>query len=484
MENEQILEFIQNLSPGKKKYEEKRAKKLNYNSLYDYILSKFEKPKQNIKTEDDRCAKHQSISSRVKKTPPKNQIENLYQHYQNGQFKDAENLALIITKKYPKHQFAWKVLGVILKESGRVVESLLPNQESVKLAPEDAIAQMNLGSTLQELGKLEEAEVCFRKAIILKPDNAYAYYNMGVTLKELGRFEEAAENYEQALIFNPNYFEAYCNLGALLQELGKLEKAEISCRKAISLKPNYAEAHHNLGVVLYSKGNIDKGIDSLVKANTIDPNSRESDLVLSVLQGRKTRMQTEIKTNNSNDIHYKLGLKSNPFFLKRKVEPELIMSLSQLQSRKMDEAKNTPVFGNGRCSLDYNMFDQACPSIKNLETDLTELMKSAVNSDIYIYDSFFNIYGAGAGIPPHTHLSAIDKDKYLNLAKQKYSLVYYVSVGDQNCSEPGFFKLYDPEEQILPSNGMVIIIPADRVHSAVYNGTKDRIIIGINFYCL
>ena len=194
MENEQILEFIQNLSPGKKKYEEKRAKKLNYNSLYDYILSKFEKPKQNIRTENDRCAKHQSISSRVKKTPPKNQIENLYQHYQNGQFKDAENLALTITKKYPKHQFAWKVLGVILKESGRVVESLLPNQESVKLAPEDAIAQMNLGSTLQELGKLEEAEVCFRKAIILKPDNAYAYYNMGVTLKELGRFEEAAEN--------------------------------------------------------------------------------------------------------------------------------------------------------------------------------------------------------------------------------------------------------------------------------------------------
>ena len=109
-------------------------------------------------------------------------------------------------------------------------------------------------------------------------------------------------------------------------------------------------------------------------------------------------------------------------------------------------------------------------------------MKSAVNSDIYIYDSL--IFIAGAGIPPHTHLSAIDKDKYLNLAKQKYSLVYYVSVGDQNCSKPGFFKLYDPEEQILPSTGMVIIIPSDRVHSAVYNGTKDRIIIGINFYSL
>lgn len=484
MENEQVLEFIQNLSPGKKKYEEKRARKLNYLSLHDYILSKLEKPKQNIKTDKDGCVIQQSITSRVKKTPPKKQIDLLYQHYQKNHFKDAENLALVITQKYPTHQFAWKVLGVILKKSGRVVESLSPNQESVKLAPEDAVAQMNLGATLQELGKLKEAEACFRKAIILKPDYAYAYYNMGVTLRELGRFEEATENYEQAIIFNPDYFEAHCNLGALLQELGRLEKAEMSCRKAISLNPNYAEPHHNLGVILYSKGNIDKGIESLVKANVIDPNKRATDLVLSVLHGRKNRKQTEIRTNNSNEAHYKIGLKTNPFFLKRRVEPELIMSLSQLQSRKMDEAKNSPVFGNGRCSLDYNMFDQACPVIKNLETELTELMKSAVNSDIYIYDSFFNIYGAGAGIPPHTHLTEIDKDKYLNLAKQKYSLVYYVSVGDQDCSEPGFFKLYDPVEDILPNDGMVIIIPADRKHSAVYNGTKDRIIIGINFYSL
>ena len=50
--------------------------------------------------------------------------------------------------------------------------------------------------------------------------------------------------------------------------------------------------------------------------------------------------------------------------------------------------------------------------------------------------------------------------------------------------EPGFFKLYDPEEEILPSEGMILVIPAGRRHSAVYNGKKDRIIIGINFYTL
>ena len=103
---------------------------------------------------------------------------------------------------------------------------------------------------------------------------------------------------------------------------------------------------------------------------------------------------------------------------------------------------------------------------------------------VYVLSSFFNIYGAGAGIPPHTHLNEIDTDKHLHLAEQKYSLVYYLSVGDQNCSEPGILKLYDPSDDILPCEGMIVIIPAGRRHSAVYGGEKDRIIIGINFYSL
>ena len=63
-------------------------------------------------------------------------------------------------------------------------------------------------------------------------------------------------------------------------------------------------------------------------------------------------------------------------------------------------------------------------------------------------------------------------------------MVYYLSVGDQDSSQPGILKLFDPEEDVLPSDGMIIIFPADRYHSAAYNGTKDRIIIGINFYTI
>ena len=40
----------------------------------------------------------------------------------------------------------------------------------------------------------------------------------------------------------------------------------------------------------------------------------------------------------------------------------------------------------------------------------------------------------------------------------------------------------NPNQEILPSNGLIIIFPAKRKHSVFYKGKKDRIIIGVNFY--
>jgi hypothetical protein len=198
------------------------------------------------------------------------------------------------------------------------------------------------------------------------------------------------------------------------------------------------------------------------------------------MTARKSRAESEIAVIGK----IKLGLTTNPFISRRLVEPELIANLSNMGSREMDKALNTPVYGNGTCSIDYDMFSEDRPIIKSVESDLINIIKRAVTSEVYVCDSFFNIYGAGAGIPPHTHLNEMDEDKHLHLAEQKYSLVYYLSVGDQDCSEPGILRLYDPEEEILPSDGMIVIIPAGRLHSAVYGGKKDRIIIGINFYSL
>jgi len=209
-------------------------------------------------------------------SPSQSQLNTLLEHYQNGQFGDAEKLAVTITQEFPKHQFAWKVLGAILGQTGRKSEAVDANQKAVALSPQDAGAHSNLGITLKELGRFDEALASYTQAIALKPDFAEAHSNLGHTLQKLGRLEEAEASYRQAIGLNPDFCEAHSNLAGTLQELGRLDEAEVSYRQTIGLKPDYAEAHNNLGGVLQELGRLEKAEASYRQTIGLKPDYAEA----------------------------------------------------------------------------------------------------------------------------------------------------------------------------------------------------------------
>jgi len=153
--------------------------------------------------------------------PSHEQLNSLLEYYQNGQISDAEKLAVSITQEFPKHPFGWKVLGAVLKQTGRIAESLTPMEKSTQLSPQDAEAHSNLGATLKELGRLDEALASYKKAIALKPDFVEAHNNLGITLHRLGRLDEALASYKQAIALEPDYGEAHSNLGEVLLNKGR-----------------------------------------------------------------------------------------------------------------------------------------------------------------------------------------------------------------------------------------------------------------------
>ena len=208
--------------------------------------------------------------------PPQELLNSLLEHYQNGRFSIAEELAVSITQDFPKHQYAWKVLGAVLGATGRKSEALDANQTAVSLSPKDAAAHSNLGVTLQELGRLDEAETSCRKAIALNPDFAEAHNNLGNSLQELGKLDEAEASYIQAIALKSNYAEAHYNLGSTLKELGILDEAEASLRKAIDLKPDYADAHNNLGNTLKELGRLHEAEASYNQVIASKPNFAEA----------------------------------------------------------------------------------------------------------------------------------------------------------------------------------------------------------------
>ena len=85
----------------------------------------------------------------------------------------------------------------VLEETERAL------RKAVRLYPQNAEAHYILGVLLKECGRLEEAGRAFEGAIRLNLQNAEAHYNLGVSLKENGRFEEAERAFQTAIRLNP-----------------------------------------------------------------------------------------------------------------------------------------------------------------------------------------------------------------------------------------------------------------------------------------
>ena len=442
--------------------------------------------------------------------------------HQEGRLEEAERLYRSILENQPTNLIIRNNLGILLFNLGKYNEAEASYKKAIELKPDYALSHNNLGSILKKLDRLTEAEASYRKAIELKPDYADAHYNLGITLQTLKQLDGAEASYRKAIELKPNYTDAHCNLGAVLQDLDKLDEAETSYRKAIELKPDYELAHNNLGatlkeldrldeaeasyrkaiefkpdyvdaynnlgLVLQDLDKFDEAETSYRKAIKLEPDYEDATLNLDILRRQKDllvnifRKRKSMKKDKIEGINFSVGLTSNPFITHRSVEKKFFKDLYKGKLKELDKTHKIDArFGNGKCS-DFNLFKSDFSIIKKIEKDLINIMKEAVKSDICIFDSFLNIYKAGGGTAPHIHIGNFDKTQ--GLVNQKYSLTYYLSIGDQNCSEPGVLKLQDPNKEILPSEGMIVIFPASRKHSAVYNGEKDRVMIGVNFYSL
>lgn len=342
---------------------------------------------------------------------------------------------------------------------------------------------------MRDLGKLKEAELSLHKAIELNPNFPEAHSNLGSILNDLGKSQEAEISYRKAIELNPNLADAHSNLGVILIYIGKLKEAEILTRKAIEIEPKSAKFQFNLGVCQFALGNINSSLETLELAYRIDPNDDLIKSLRAILKGRNKKKPENLRVENRRDSLLKEQTNWNPIVLHRDVEKELIQKLYTL---KAQEATNQdryprPIFGNIKGS-DYDLFESDIPIIRHFKGDLIKILSEYFESEIHITDSFFNIIsprdGVGGGNKIHNHLNRIDKISEIDIAKQKFSLVYYLSIGDQDCKEKGILKFHKPTNEFLPEEGMIAIFPASRLHSVSYNGKKDRIVLVVNFYLI
>tara|TARA_Y100001968_G_scaffold56562_1_gene47714 strand:+ start:2742 stop:4334 length:1593 start_codon:yes stop_codon:yes gene_type:complete len=404
-----------------------------------------------------------------------------------GNFNEAEISTRKAIELNPDYAVAHYNLGLILKDMGRLQEAEIYYSKAIEINPDFTNAHLNLGNILRDLGKLQEAEISYNKAIRLNPDYVEAHLNLGNILSDKGKLQEAERSMRKAIKLNPDYAVAHSNLGNILSHQGKLKEAEISTRKATEIEPKSAKFQLNLGVCQFALGNINSSLEKLELAYRLDPNDEIVKSLRKIFKGRNRERTKNFRVKSIIDSLFEEQSNWNPIVLHRVVEEDLIQTLYTL---KAQEASNQdryprPIYGNIKGS-DYDLFESNIPIIKYFQGDLIKILSNYFESEIHIVDSFFNIIkpinGAGGGNKIHNHLNRIDKMPKIDIAKQKFSLVYYLSIGDQNCKDKGVLKFHNPTKDFLPEKGMIVIFPASRFHSVSYNGNKDRIVLVVNFY--
>lgn len=227
-------------------------------------------------------------------------LEQLLSDYQKKQFESAEKSALLITKQYPQHPFAWKLLGALLNQMGRVSEALVACQNSVLLDSNNAEAHNNLGHTLYKLDRLKEAESSYRKSIEVDPNNALAHYNLGQTLQKAGSLEQSEISYKNAIALRQNYIEAYNNLGIVLKNLGRFDEAEEVFSFAIKIHQNPDIVYLNRGQLFFEIGDFKKALLDFDSCN--NERSRARALYALNALGLNHEVYRRIESESRNDI--------------------------------------------------------------------------------------------------------------------------------------------------------------------------------------
>ncbi len=199
-------------------------------------------------------------------------------YYRQGNLKVALSLCHQLIQIQPDFAPSYKLLGNLLKESGKLEAAIRAYQWSIALCPEFAEAHGNLGTIYYQQGDFPRAIAAYQTALEFNPNLAGLYWNLGKVFKETGDIKQGIFYQKQAININPKLVGAssYFTLGTDLMNQGELEEARSLFQKTLELEPTSAEAHVHLGIIHRHQGWMEEAINSYKTAISLQPNLVEA----------------------------------------------------------------------------------------------------------------------------------------------------------------------------------------------------------------
>ena len=202
---------------------------------------------------------------------PTEKYQTAYSLIQAGDYLQAEHCLRALVETYPDHPDVLHLLGIVLKDTDQLEESVTLLSAAVDKCPDNASFQYHYGLALVQAGKIDEAVKAFTIAATINPELHDALYNLAKALKGCGDLEASAGIYRKLLNAEPDHIDGLYNLANLYYELDRTRDAIHLYQRLLSLEPIHQNARTNLALIKSKQGNRIEAIEELEKVLKAKP---------------------------------------------------------------------------------------------------------------------------------------------------------------------------------------------------------------------
>jgi len=189
----------------------------------------------------------------VAQAKPEELLREAVAHHQAGEVARAEALYRAVLRARRDEVNALHLLGVALRQQGRLAEALKHLDRAVALRPDNALFRANRGAALADAGRLAEAVEDLTHAAAIRPGDATTLRNLGQAMAALGNARGALDPLSRAVAAAPDAPEPRLALAHALREAGEprqaAEAAQAALDRALGGSEMAREAHFLLAAL-------------------------------------------------------------------------------------------------------------------------------------------------------------------------------------------------------------------------------------------
>ncbi|MDJ0514371.1 MAG: tetratricopeptide repeat protein [Methyloceanibacter sp.] len=170
--------------------------------------------------------------------------------------------------------------GVAKWRMRKTKEAIDDFNESIQLAPDNAIVYNNRGNALMDLGHPKEAIKDFDRAIALEPSYGAAFNNRGNAYASLQNYDAAFQSFRKATALLSSTAAPYNGRGRAHIERDRYHAAVRDLGRSIKLDPKLAAAYRNRAVANFELGNFAAAAADASQALDLEPERDKAKLLM------------------------------------------------------------------------------------------------------------------------------------------------------------------------------------------------------------